>query len=42
VLRPAESDALYFVARGDGSHVFAQTLDEHLSNVRRIQGGSPY
>ncbi len=27
--RPAAGDALYFVARGDGSHEFSPTLDEH-------------
>ncbi len=27
--QPAEGDALYFVSRGDGSHVFSATLDEH-------------
>ncbi len=26
---PAEGDTLYFVARGDGSHVFSATLAEH-------------
>ena len=38
VLAPAESDYLYFVARGDGSHVFARTYEEHLRNVRRYLG----
>jgi UPF0755 protein len=37
VAQPAMTDALYFVARSDGSHVFARTLDEHLINVRREQ-----
>ncbi|TAL88264.1 MAG: endolytic transglycosylase MltG [Rhodanobacter sp.] len=32
-LHPAPGDALYFVARGDGSHVFASTLTEHNRNV---------
>lgn len=36
-LHPAEGDALYFVARGDGSHYFSATLDEHEEAVRRYQ-----
>jgi UPF0755 protein len=32
VLEPAETDYLYFHAIGDGSHVFASTLEEHLQN----------
>ena len=32
-LHPAVGDALYFVARGDGSHVFSSTLAEHNRNV---------
>jgi len=38
-LNPAPSDALYFVARGDGSSHFSQTLDEHNSAVNRYQKG---
>lgn len=35
--RPENTDALYFVAsgRGDGSHVFSATLDEHNAAVAR-------
>ena len=38
-LHPAEGDALYFVSRGDGSHVFSATLEEHNRAVRRYQLG---
>jgi len=41
VAQPGTTDALYFVARSDGSHAFARTLDEHLANVRREQAASP-
>jgi len=36
-LHPASGSALYFVAKGDGSHQFSDTLDEHLAAVRRYQ-----
>lgn len=36
-LNPAEGKALYFVARGDGSHYFSATLDEHNAAVRKYQ-----
>jgi len=33
----ATTSALYFVARGDGSHVFSDTLREHRAAVRRAR-----
>lgn len=36
-LHPAPGKALYFVARGDGSHQFSATLKEHNAAVRRYQ-----
>lgn len=36
-LHPAEGDALYFVARGDGTHKFSRTLAEHQKAVRQFQ-----
>ena len=37
VFSPDSSEALYFVAKGDGSHAFSATLAEHEDNVRRYQ-----
>lgn len=37
VVQPATTNYLYFVARDDGTHVFAATLDEHLRNVQMYQ-----
>lgn len=39
VLHPAPGDALYFVARGDGTHQFSATLEEHNRAVARYQLG---
>lgn len=36
-LHPASGDSLYFVARGDGSHVFSADLDAHNRAVREFQ-----
>lgn len=36
-LHPAEGKSLYFVARGDGSHVFSATLREHNNAVNKYQ-----
>ncbi|MGO8866981.1 MAG: endolytic transglycosylase MltG [Alphaproteobacteria bacterium] len=44
VLHPDAGDDLYFVADGNGGHVFAKTLAEHNRNVarlRQMQGGVP-
>ena len=36
-LHPAQTDALYFVARGDGSSQFSRTLEQHNRAVNRYQ-----
>jgi UPF0755 protein len=36
-LNPAKTDALYFVARGDGTHIFSSNLDAHNRAVNRYQ-----
>jgi UPF0755 protein len=36
-LKPANSKALYFVARGDGSSEFSETLEQHNAAVDRYQ-----
>lgn len=36
-LNPAAHDYLFFVARGDGSHVFTRTYAEHLREVARYR-----
>ena len=36
-LHPDDSDALYFVSRGDGTSQFSATLAEHNAAVRRFQ-----
>jgi peptidoglycan lytic transglycosylase G len=37
VAQPAQTDYLYFVAKPDGTHAFARTLDEHNRNVNQYQ-----
>ncbi|MFQ5936097.1 MAG: endolytic transglycosylase MltG [Acidiferrobacterales bacterium] len=39
VLHPEETDALYFVARGDGTHHFSETLQQHNEAVIKYQLG---
>ncbi len=36
-LHPAEGNSLYFVAKGDGTHVFSSTLTEHERAVDQYQ-----
>ena len=36
-VQPATTDALYFVARGDGTHEFSATLKQHNRAVARYQ-----
>jgi UPF0755 protein len=38
-VRPQATRAVYFVARGDGSSVFSETLSEHNRAVNRYQRG---
>ena len=38
-LHPADSQFLYFVSRGDGSHEFSRTLEEHNRAVAKYQLG---
>ncbi len=38
-LHPANTDKLYFVARGDGSSEFSRSLDEHNRAVAKFQRG---
>ncbi len=36
-LHPSEGKSLYFVSKGDGTHYFSATLDEHNNAVRKYQ-----
>jgi peptidoglycan lytic transglycosylase G len=40
-VNPAQSDYLYFVARGDGSHEFSRSLEEHNRAVAKYQLRKP-
>ena len=43
-LYPADVDYLYFVAKGDGTHIFSSTLDEHnraKNKIKRARKGKP-
>lgn len=37
-IEPEDTEYLYFCAKGDGSHVFAFTYEEHLKNVKTYLG----
>lgn len=37
VVSPAKTDYIFFVASGNGGHVFSVTLDEHNTNVRNYR-----
>jgi UPF0755 protein len=37
-LEPAQTDFLFFYAKGDGTHVFAKTYEEHLANQQKYGG----
>lgn len=37
VLHPEQGDSLFFVSRGDGSHVFSATYEQHKEAVREYQ-----
>jgi UPF0755 protein len=37
VLYPAETPYLFFFSKGDGTHAFSETYEEHLENMRKYQ-----
>jgi UPF0755 protein len=37
-LRPAKTDALFYVAKRDGTHVFSKTYEQHLQAIKRLRG----
>ena len=36
-MRPAKTEALYYVSRGDGSSQFSRSVDEHNRAVTKYQ-----
>ncbi len=36
-LKPAHTEYLFYVARGDGSHIFSRTYQEHLAAIRQVR-----
>ncbi len=36
-LKPAQTEYLFYVARGDGSHIFSRTYQEHLAAIRQVR-----
>ena len=41
VLRPAPTDALFYVYRGEGHHIFSRTYAEHEKAVRALRASKP-
>ncbi len=37
VVSPVKTDYLYYVAKSDGTHAFAKTLQEHIANMNKYQ-----
>jgi len=37
VAAPAQTEYLYFFSKGDGTHAFAKTYEEHLQNQQKYQ-----
>ena len=37
IMEPAASKYFYFVGKGDGRHIFAETYEQHVKNVRTFQ-----
>src|SRR5690606_33767959 len=38
VANPARTKELYFVADGEGGHVFSETYEQHLKHVAKLRG----